>query len=721
MRIVINFLISIGKPILNVFKVFHGKINIIKININKLFKKINFKFNFKFPKIKIIKKEKKIKLNKVYKIKKFKFGWKYPALFFVTLLVTVFLLWTYKTIIKGLPNVNDIYNPPKLSTKIYDRNDKLLYKFFEDEDRSWVGLSEIPQNLVLATLAIEDKEFYQHHGFSVKGIFKAIIYNFKKDGDQKLRGGSTITQQLVKNVFLSGEKSFSRKIKEAVLAVMLEKKLSKDEILERYFNQVPYGGNVYGVAEASYRYFGKAVGQLNLAEAAFLAGLPAAPSSYSPFEKEGYLLAKSRQEHVLNEMLGSGYIDTKTADEAKKTEIKIGEEDRDILAPHFVFYIKNYLEKLGFTEVGRRGLKVKTSLDINIQKEAEKIVKEEITKASRLKISNGASLILDVKNGDILAMVGSKDYFAKDINGKFDVVTQGLRQPGSSIKPINYLLALQRGKNLWDTIEDSPITYKIPGQKDYSPQNYTGKYLGTVTLKTALASSLNIPSVKLLNENGVENMIDLAEKMGISTWTDRSRFGLSLALGAGEVKMLELASAYSIFANLGEKIKVNPILEIDNYLGEKIYVKNVEREIVMGNKEAFIINEALSDDLARSPIFGLNSMLHISGKTVAVKTGTTNSLKDNWCIGWTPTYLVATWVGNNDSTPMSWVASGISGATPIWNRTIKSLIADKKNESWSVPEGLYQSEACGKREWFSEGREKNIKCISPTVTPIPTN
>ncbi|HBP51623.1 MAG: hypothetical protein US68_C0003G0042 [Candidatus Shapirobacteria bacterium GW2011_GWE1_38_10] len=710
MRATINFLIVIGRPILKFFKLLR-KIEIPKIKL-------------KLPKIKFEKKKKKLIFNKnIIKNnnkKKFKFGWKYPSLLLLTLLITGVLLWTYQTVLRDLPNVNEIYNPPKLSTKIYDRNNNLLYQFYENEDRSWIAFNQIPKDLILATIAIEDKDFYRHHGFSLRGIFKAVIYNFRKNDEDKLRGGSTITQQLVKNVFLSGEKSFQRKIKEAILAVMLESILSKDEILERYFNQVPYGGNVYGVAEASNRYFGKEVGSLNLAEAAFLAGLPAAPGSYSPFNKEGFQLAKLRQEHVINEMLSVGYLDSARAKEAKNTEIKILEDERNILAPHFVFYVKNYLEKLGFTEVGRRGLKVKTSLDLEIQKEAEKIVKEEIEKVRRLKIGNGASLVLDVKNGDILAMVGSKDYFAKDINGKFDVVTQALRQPGSSIKPINYLLALQEGKNLWDTIDDSPVSYQIPGQKTYTPQNYTGKYLGTITLKTALASSLNVPSVKLLKENGVENMIDLAEKMGITTWGDRSRFGLSLALGAGEVTMLELSQAYSIFANLGEKVNINPILEVDNYLGEVIYQKKIESEEVAGERETFLINDALSDDQARSPIFGSNSLLHIGGKKVAVKTGTTNNLKDNWCIGWTPSYLVAVWVGNNDSTPMSWVASGISGATPIWSRTMKNLISDKKNENWPIPIGLYQSEACGKREWFYEGGEKRVKCLTPTVTPTLT-
>ncbi|MDD3998697.1 MAG: transglycosylase domain-containing protein [Candidatus Shapirobacteria bacterium] len=703
MKKIISFFIFIGKPLLKIFKVlFSFK---IKKNSQKNRKKV---------------KNIKLKKNRIIRIdrKKNNPSWKYPSLFLFTLLVTALLLWTYQKIFDNLPNINEIYNPPQLSTKVYDRHGKLLYQFHENEDRSWIRLSQIPNDLVLATLAIEDKEFYEHHGLSLRGIIRATIYNFKKTSETKPRGGSTISQQLVKNIFFDGEKSWERKIKEAILAIMLESKLSKNEILERYFNQVPYGGNIYGVAEAAIRYLGKKVEDLNLAESAFLAGLPAAPSSYSPFSQDGFKLAKLRQEHVLNEMVGAKLLDFEKAEITKKMEIKIIEEKRDILAPHFVFYIKNCLEKLGFTEVGRRGLKVITSLDYEIQKEAEKIVKEEVAKASKLKITNGASVVLDVKTGEILALVGSKDYFATDIDGKFDVTTQALRQPGSSIKPINYLLALKRGKNLWDTIEDKPVRYKIAGQKDYTPQNYTGKYLGTVTLRTALASSLNVPSVKLLSENGVDKMIDLAEDMGISTWTDRSRFGLSLALGAGEVKVIEMAQAYSVFANLGNKVEVNPILQIDNYLGENIYKKEKKVEKIASEIDTFLINSALSDNQARAPIFGSNSLLQIKSKTVAVKTGTTNSLKDNWCIGWTPTYLVAVWVGNNDSSPMSWVASGISGATPIWNRTMRSLIESKKDENWETPIGLYKVEACGKNEWFHSGNEKKIKCISPTPTPI---
>lgn len=666
----------------------------------------------------LVKQAGKLKIVKTKKIRKKKvWGWKYPAMLMIVLSITLGLLFIFKEIVIDLPNVNEIYNPPKMSTKIYDRNGKILYQFYKDEDRSWISLDQVPESLVEATLAAEDKDFFKHHGFSIKGIAQAVWYNLKNGESNRPRGGSTITQQLAKNVFLNGEKTWRRKVKEAILALMLERKLSKEEILERYFNQVPYGGNIYGVMEAANRYFGKNVGEINLAEATFLAGLPAAPSFYSPFTEDGLDLAKNRQKHVIEEMVTNGLLSPTEAEETLKEKINIIDDKKDIQAAHFVFYVREYLEKLGFGEIERRGLKVITSLDLNIQKNAEKVVSTEINKVKKLKINNGAALVLNVKEGEILAMVGSKDYFAKDIDGKFNVVTQALRQPGSSIKPINYLLALQRGKSFLDTIEDSPISYNIPGQKAYAPQNYTGKYLGRVTLKTALASSLNIPSVKLLNENGVGNMIDLAEKMGITTWKDRSRYGLSLALGAGEVKMIELAGAYSIFANLGEKVELNPILEVKNYLGETVYSKQKSSEEVIEAKYAYLINNTLSDDQARAPIFGTNSLLHLKGKTVAVKTGTTNNLKDNWCIGWTPSYLVATWVGNNDSMPMSWVASGISGATPIWNQIMKQVLADNSDEAWTVPEGVYKSKACGIEDWFVDGKEKKIQCLTPTTTP----
>lgn len=663
--------------------------------------------------VRLVKNQKKVKDVQKPNISKL-----YIGLFFILILLTIISGWFYIEILSDLPNVNYIYNPPKLSTKIYDRNGVLLYTFYKDENRSWVELKKIPRVMVEATLAIEDKDFYSHKGVSVKGILQAVWHNIVNGGTSSLRGGSTITQQLVKNVFLTGEKTWKRKISELVLSIMIESKLSKNEILERYFNQVAYGGETYGIEAASERYFGKKIEEVNLGEATFLAGLPASPSTYLP-TGSGLSLAYYRQSQVVDQMLVAKFIDQKTANDLKNNKVAIVQEDRGIKAPHFVFYVKEYLAQvLGFENIERRGLSIFTSLDYKTQTMAQDIVTEEVAKVARLRIGNGAAMVTETKSGDILAMVGSKDYWSSDIDGKFNIAT-AQRQPGSSIKPINYLLGLQLGKSLTSTIDDSPITYQIKGQKPYSPQNYNGKYMGRVTLKTALASSLNIPSVKLLNENGVGNMIDLAQEMGITTWEDKSRFGLSLALGAGEVKMVEMAEAYSTFSQLGQKVKINPILKINNYLGETVYKKNVERNNITEAKYAYLINMALSDDAARSPVFGLGSKLKIPGKTVAVKTGTTNSLKDNWCIGWTPEVMVLAWVGNNDNSPMSWVASGISGATPIWNRIMRQMLPeDKPDVTWEIPEGIYKANVCGRENLFTDGREKNMDCV-PTPTLIP--
>jgi len=703
------------------------KIGLWRVNINKKIEiKVkmilnNFKLKFRTKKIKPFKKGKVLFKGKVIKIENNKSYTKiYLGLFGIFILLTVFVFWFYRVIMLNLPNVNEIYNPPKLSTKIYDRKGVLLYTFYKDENRSWVELNKIPKEMVEATLAIEDKDFFNHKGISIKGIFLALWHNLKNNDDSQLRGGSTITQQLVKNVFLSGEKTWKRKITELILSIMVENKLTKNEILERYFNQVAYGGETYGIEAASEKYFGKKIENISLNEATFLAGLPAAPSSYLP-NGQGLSLAYQRQRQVIEQMVIAGFINQQVANDLFLNNVEIIKEDKGIKAPHFVFYVKEYLQnKLGFENIERRGLSIYTTLDFETQKMAEKIVSDEVLKVSRLKIGNGAAMVTDPRSGDILAMVGSKNYWASDIDGKFNITT-AQRQPGSSIKPINYLLGLERGKSLSSLIDDSPITYQIKGQKPYSPQNYNGKYMGRVSLKTALASSLNIPSVKLLNENGVENMINLAESMGITTWDDRSRFGLSLALGAGEVKMVEMAEAYSIFSQLGNRVIINPILKINNYLGESVYQKNVEVKYVTEPKYAYLIDMALSDDSARAPIFGLGSKLKIANKTVAVKTGTTNSLKDNWCIGWTPEVMVLAWVGNNDNTPMSWVASGISGATPIWNLIMKEILSKNLSDvSWNMPAGIYSAKSCGKEGLFTDSREINLECpiISPTLAPI---
>ncbi|MCL4384061.1 PBP1A family penicillin-binding protein [Patescibacteria group bacterium] len=628
-------------------------------------------------------------------------------------------IFFYREILVDLPQVTKIDIPPAMSTKLLDRNERLLYKFYTGENRTWIPLSKIPQSLVWATIAIEDKDFYQHPGVSLKGVVQALIYDFKTHGDNGLRGGSTITQQLVKNVFLSQEKTWQRKMKEVLLAFLVEWKLDKNQILERYFNQVSYGGETYGVQEASLRYFGKNVWELTMAESAFLAGIPAAPTTYSP-NGPNKDLAFARQRHVLDEMASSGFITPEKAEGLKKVPLNLREDATVMRYPHFVFYVKDYLvNRFQLTNLDRAGLTVVTSIDPIIQEEAQRIVKEEVDKIRYLRISNGAALVLDVRTGGILAMVGSKDYYATDIDGKYNVTT-ALRQPGSSIKPVNYLLALERGRTLISTIDDSPITYEIKGQKPYTPQNYNGKFMGTVTLRTALASSLNVPSVKLLAENGVENMARLGQSMGITSWNDSSRWGLSLALGSNEVKMVDLSQAYSIFANMGSKIEINPIEQIKDFNGKVLWQKNNEGQQLIAPVYAYLINSVLSDDNARAPIFGLNSKLNIDGKTVSVKTGTTNNLKDNWTIGWTPDYLVATWVGNNDSTPMSWVASGVTGASPIWNKIMTELLKNKADKPWVMPAGIVEKNICGRDEYFVMGTENNVACpVTPTGTPTP--
>ena len=719
LELILKILIGIGSPIIKTVRKIRIKIKRPKI----VFPKIKIK-PIKIPKIKLPK-------LRLPKISFPRFIWlkhthkrktKIRPLVYILgclLLATIGGLITfYKVILRDLPNIELIYNQPKLSTVITDRNNKVLYKFYENENRTWISLEKIPEILIEATIAIEDKNFYKHGGLSIKGLLTAIKYNFKKNGEDKPRGGSTITQQLVKNVFLSSEKTFKRKIKEAILTLKLENKLSKNEILERYLNQVSYGGEAHGVQEAALKYFGKNIEEINIIEAAYLAGLPAAPSSYSPYGNNPSLGLK-RAKHVIEEMVRNGKLTSTEAERWLNEKITIKNNQKEIQAPHFVFYIKSILEtEYGYTNLEKQGLTIKTSLDLDTQNIAQTVVTQEIDKVKKLNINNGASLIVDVKTGDVLAMVGSKNYLAKDIDGKYNVTT-ALRQPGSSIKPINYLLALKNGFSLASIIEDSPVVYQIKGQKPYSPQNYNGKYMGRVTLRTALASSLNVPSVKLLEKNGVNKMIDLAQDMGITTWQDRNRFGLSLALGSGEIKMTELSQAYSIFANLGEKIEINPILEIKTYLGETIYQKEIKNKKIIVPEYAYTINDVLSDNQARSPIFGNNSKLIIKNKTVAVKTGTTNNLKDNWCIGWTPEILVAVWVGNNNGDPMSWVASGVSGATPIWNRIMTNMLENKQDIAWEIPNNLVKKNICNRREWTVSGSEIAVNC--PTGTPVVKN
>lgn len=635
-------------------------------------------------------------LKKKIRDKNFWFG------FFKILLILIAVAFIFSFILfawysKDLPSPTKVVRRDGFSSKIYDRNGELLYDIYSDEKRSPVEWDDIPGYLKQATVAVEDKDFYNHRGFDPLTPFR-IIKNLLYFG--KVTGGSTLTQQLTKNVLLTSERLVTRKIKELILSIQIDAKYSKDEVLLMYLNESPYGGTAWGVGSAVEQYFDKSVDELNLAESAILAGLPQLPSVYSPFSKtpKAYV---DRTNHVLERMVDDGYISNDLKDKAME-EVENYEfkgSGNSITAPHFVLWIKDKLiEKYGEEVIEGGGLRVTTSLDLEIQKKAEEIVSDEIDKAESLGISNGAALMVDPTNGQILAMVGSRDYFSDKTDGNFNVVTQALRQPGSAIKPITYLTAIKKGWTAGSFIMDSPVTFKgVAGQKDYSPQNYSGKYNGPMTLRTALGNSINTAAVKMLANVGLKNMLTVADEMGLSTLAptkeNLSRFGLAVTLGGAEVKMIDLAGAYSAFANKGEKAELIGILKVEDINGRVLEeFKEPVIKKVMTPQEAFIISNILSDNSARELTFGAVNGLQISGYQVAVKTGTTNDKRDNWAIGWTPNFLTVVWVGNNDNSPMKKVASGVSGATPIWRKIMAYVLPKRNKEDFPIPDKIVNVE-----------------------------
>ncbi|MBI4973872.1 PBP1A family penicillin-binding protein [Candidatus Roizmanbacteria bacterium] len=606
------------------------------------------------------------------------------------------------------------------STHLYDRNGKLLYEIYRDENRTPIKVSELPAYIKQAAIAIEDKDFFKHNGVSLSsGVLRALRETLVT---KSLQGGSTITQQLVKSSLLTPERTFQRKIKEIILALWTEKLFSKEQILEMYLNQVPYGGSSYGIEEAAKTYFGKHAIEMSLEEAALLAGLPQAPSIYSPYVNPD--LALQRRNEVLKKMREQGFIDENERVRAQNSIVETIPLTTSIKAPHFVFYTKSNLEEMyGERTVEEGGLNVVTTLDLDIQEETEKILREELEKIKNLNVSNGAILITKPSTGEILAMVGSADYFAAP-SGAFNVTT-ALRQPGSSIKPLMYSLALEKGFTAATILDDSPISFSIPGSRPYQPVNYDGTYHGRVPLRFALANSFNIPAVRALNAVGVDSFVAHAKKMGISTWDDPSRFGLSLTLGGGEVHMTDMATAFGVFANGGNKIDVTDILKIQDTKERGLYELRPAKKKVLDEGIAYIMSDILSDNFARRWAFGTNSALEIPGYKVAVKTGTTDEKKDNWTIGYTPEFLVAVWVGNNDNTPMNpYLTSGITGAAPIWNRVMKLMLTKYGNNTWFQKPTDITEKICyfGKIEYFLKGTEAKASCRDSLfgVTPSPT-
>lgn len=595
-----------------------------------------------------------------------------------------------------LPNPSTVVRHEGYASRILDRNGESLFDVYRDAKRMPVVWEDVPDSLKNATIAVEDKEFYKHGGFDPLTPFR-IIKNLVVM--KRLTGGSTLTQQLVKNVLLTSERTVSRKIKEFMLAVQIEARYSKDEILLMYLNESPYGGLAWGVGSAAEQYFGKKVADLNIVESVILAGLPQRPNAYSPFSStpKAYV---ARSEHVLARMIEDGYL---KAEESKNILDQIKnyqfyENKNKLFAPHFVFWMKEELtKKYGEELVESGGLKITTTLDIKLQNEVQKIVAEEVEKAEKLGISNGAALVIEPTTGQVLAMVGSRGYFSDKTDGNFNVVTQALRQPGSAIKPVTYLTALQRGYTPASMIVDAPVSFPVVNQKDYSPKNYNGKYNGPISLRAALGNSINTVAVKLLANVGVENMLTQAFNMGLTTLeptaSNLSRFGLAVTLGGAEVRMSELASAYAAFANGGHKTSLIGVLKVEDRNGRVLEeFKPLEGKRVMSPQEAFLISNILSDNSAREITFGSSNGLIIPNYQVAVKTGTTNDKVDNWCIGWTPNLLASVWVGNNDNTPMLKVASGVSGATPIWRRIMLFELPRRNKQDFAIPDKIINLE-----------------------------
>ncbi len=594
----------------------------------------------------------------------------------------------------------DLPSPGKLdkrrvvqSTKILDRTgEHILYEIHGEEKRTSIAFKDMGEIIKAATVASEDQTFYQHRGVQFKAVVRAAIYDIL--GRARSQGGSTITQQLIKNTVLTKEKTFTRKVKEVILSVELEQRFSKQEILEMYLNEIPYGSNAYGIQAAAQTYFGKDARNLDLAEAALLTSLPKAPTYYSPYGSHLEDL-KARQEYVLDQMKNMGYITEEDARSAKGFDVlsKVKPFRENIQAPHFVMYVKEQLvAKYGEKQAEEGGMKVYTTLDWEKQKIAEEAVRTGAANNVKYRASNAALVAIDPKTGQILAMVGSKDYFDKSIDGNVNVAIRD-RQPGSSFKPYVYATAFKKGYTP-DTIIFDVKTDFGTKEKPYEPENYSSSYSGPVKMKEALGRSLNLPAVKTLYLAGVNNSINTAQAMGITTLKNRSRYGLSLVLGGGEVKLVDHASAFGTFAAGGvhhEKTAILKITDANNNIIEEYQGDTGEK--VLDKDICAQISAILSDNKLRSPVFGSNSPLRFDSRPVAAKTGTTNEWRDAWTVGYAPNLVAGVWAGNNNNTPMAKGADGVYVAAPIWKEFMEKALSNMAVESFPEPEEIKTKKA----------------------------
>ncbi|MDD4333327.1 MAG: PBP1A family penicillin-binding protein [Patescibacteria group bacterium] len=604
---------------------------------------------------------------------------KYASLTLFVLILVGFI--SLARLSSNLPSPNQLMERQVAqSTKIYDRTgENILYEVHGDAARTIVKLNELPDYVKQATIAIEDKDFYNHGAFSLWAMFRSAVKNIFTGSKV---GGSTLTQQFIKNAVLSPEKTYTRKIKELILAYRLEEKFSKDEILQMYFNEIPYGSTAYGIESASQKYFGKSVRDVNLAEAAILAAMTQAPSRYSPYgPNKDELIA--RQHYILDLMVEQKYITEPKAEAAKQFALEFKPPSEGMIAPHFVMYVKGLLsEKYGEKTIEQEGLKIYTTLDLYKQKIAEEVITEKVeNNEKKYNASNAALISIDPKTGQILAMVGSRNYFDTKIDGQVNVTTSA-RQPGSSIKPIVYAASFIKGYTPNTILYDVVTNFSTDPANPYEPHNYDGAEHGPVTMRKALAGSLNIPAVKTIYLTGIDNVLSLTKDLGYSTLNDRNRFGLSLVLGGGEVKLIEHANAFSAFAREGELNAVSAILKVEDKDGNILEEYKENKRKVLDSQVAREINSILSDNDARSYVFGAENYLTLPNRPVCAKTGTTNDYRDAWTIGYTPSIVTGVWVGNNDNSEMNRGADGSVVAAPIWNAYMQRVLGNTPVENF---------------------------------------
>jgi len=606
----------------------------------------------------------------------------------ISLILTGGLLCLFIIYTKNLPRPEK-FNERELfqSTKIYDRTGNvLLYEIFNEEKRTWVPLEKIPDHLKKAIIATEDANFYRHKGIDFKGIIRAILTDLKIK--KFSYGASTISQQLIRSTFLNLKKTIKRKTQEIILAIELERHYSKDQILEWYLNQIPFGRNAYGVEAASWSYFGKSVSDISLQEAATLAALIQAPSYYSQEEHFNDLL--SRKNYVLKRMVEEKFLTLEEEELVKKEELNLIKVANPIKAPHFVMYIKDYLiQKYGEDFLKEKGLKVYTTLDWELQQWAEKIILEKSEINKKYRAYNMALVAINPKNGEVLAMVGSKNWFGEAepkncqpgknclFEPKVNIALKE-RQPGSAFKPFVYVTAFKKGYDDKTVVIDEETNFGTP-ENPYIPHNYDNRFRGPITLRNALAQSLNVPAVKVLKDlAGLEDSIKTAQELGITTLTKPPSFyGLSIVLGGAEVRLLDMVAAYGVFANNGIKVNPNFIIKIEDNQGNILMENKKNQKKVLELEITQLINDILSDNEARAPIFGRRSSLYFENYKVSVKTGTTQNYKDGWTVGYTPSLSVGVWVGNNDNTPMLKLGEAMAG--PAWHAFIEKALLKYKN------------------------------------------